>query len=97
MFPFFVAHYNRVNCKKSINQQGSRQVHLNAPSSAFGEHILGQVIKVTRSKKVKMKVFSLGGVMHVFSPVFRQKRDKMTLKHFWSGLNRTKCENMGNS
>ena len=52
--------------------------------------------KVTRSKKGQIKILSLRRIIRVFRSVFI-KNDKMTLKHFLSGPNRTTFENHENA
>ena len=48
------------------------------------EHISSQDHFSTRGKKVKLKVFGWGGVIHLKAS-FRQEREKMTLEHFLNG------------
>ena len=46
--------------------------------------------KVTRLKKVKIKMLCSGGVMQVAKSDFRQERKQMTLEHLLKGPNEKK-------
>ena len=57
---------------------------------------MSRLFKITRSRKGQTKKLVLSGVIHVYRSFFRHEREKMTLKHFLKGPNRTNFENQKN-